>query len=642
MASNDVGSTGDYATLAAWETARQGSNDATETAVLLDEDHANDAGATVSGWTGTCTHVEITGEVAQDGDFTTGARFEGRSSGGFVVVAGEASIAIDISDISVELTGGFYIGLLQGNDGATYDDSLRFSLSRCMVKTTVDNFGQAGVQMHVRSSSLNAATRIGVDVDNCVFVDFASTGYGIEMGYSSAGRQNIDVIARGCTFYNSQSRCGTQHAQSTSSVLFRGCLFRTPGSADAWRDQTTNGTHTFTSDYCLADETSATHSADFSTVTNFTEVTFNDSGTPSSGEVSFTDASNDDFSLVDNANNEALAYVASGSMPTDDILGATRDSTPDAGAFEVVTGGGSGTDVLPTAGTISLTGAQPTVTANVDVAPIAGTISLSGSQPTVSADVVASPTAGTVTLVGSTPAVVADVVATPTAGTITLTGAQPIVSADVLVSPTAGTIALVGQQPEVTGGTLVSPTPGSITLSGSQPLVEADVLVSPTAGTITLVGAQPDVVSDDTIRPTAGTIALTGAQPDVSANVVVSPTPGTLSLSGAQPDISADVLVTPTAGTLTLTGEQPAVTFTGDIVVTPTPGTITLVGAQPSIGGVPTLVAPTAGSVSLTGAQPAVATTARHLVRSALSSGTSSPPTGWQRGRRRPWRRWRR
>ncbi len=530
MASNDVGSTGDYATLATWEAARQGSNDATETAVLLSEDHANDAGATIDGWTGTCEHVEITGAVAQDGDITTGARYQGRSSNGYVVVAAEASIAVDISDISVEVTGGFYIGLLQHTDGATYDNALRFSISRCLVVSTVDNFGVAGVQMNVRSTNMSAANRIGLDVDNCVFAGLPSTSWALELGYSGGPRQNMDVIVRGSTFYNAQSRVGSSHSTSTTSILFRGCLFRTPASADAFTDDTSGGTYSITSEDCLGDETSATHSADFSTVTNYTEVTFNDSGTPAAGEVSFTDAANDDYSLVDNANNEALAYVTSGgSMPSDDILGTTRDATPDAGAFEVVTAGDVTVDV-PT-DSVTVASPTPTVENNVVVAVPTSSATVEEPTPTVTTTehvVVAVPT-DTVTVDSPVPTVTTteSVTVSVPADTVTIDSPTPTVttSEDITVSVPTDTVTIDSPIPTVTTteGVTIDVPSDTVTIDSPIPVIDVPVTIDVPTSTVTIGDPVPTVGVDRVIEvPAPGTVTIEGPIPTISSTIPAS------------------------------------------------------------------------------------------------------------------------
>lgn len=345
MATNTVGSTGDYATLSAWEAAVQGTSDATEIAQLQSEDHANDAAADISGWTNT-PDVTIGAVDAQDGDFSTGARFT-RSSGGFIVVCSESDVPVTVEDVAVTITGGFYIGLITGTDGATYSNGLRFGLSRCMVKSN-DNFGCSGATLNVRSTTISAGNRIGLDIDNCVFADFTSSSNALEFGYSGAGRQNIDVVIRGTTFYESKITIGSSHGDSTSAITARGCLWKTPSGADALVDNTSGtGTYSFTSSRCILDESSATHTADWTTSTNNSySVTFNDSGAPASGEVSFTDAVNDDYSIVDDSNNLAIDFVTSGSMPSTDILGETRDSNPDAGAFEIIASGVTGTAAM--------------------------------------------------------------------------------------------------------------------------------------------------------------------------------------------------------------------------------------------------------------------------------------------------------
>lgn len=473
MATNTVGSTGDYATLSAWEAAVQGTSDATEIAQLQSEDHANDAAADISGWTNT-PDVTIGAVDAQDGDLSTGARFN-RSSGGFIVVCSESDVPVVVEDVAMTITGGFYVGILTGTDGATYSNALRFGLSRCIVKSN-DNFGCSAATLNARSTTISAGNRIGLDIDNCVFIDFTSSSYALELGYSGGGRQNMDVVVRGTTFYESHIRVGSNHGDSTTAVLARGCLWKTPGSSDALVDETGSGTYSFTSSRCILDESSATHTADWTTSTNNSySVTFNDSGAPASGEVSFTDALNDDYSIVDNANNLAIDFVTSGSMPADDILGATRDSNPDAGAFEIVSAGN--TIAVPT-DAVTIASPTPTVVVTED-------------------NLIAVPT-DSVTIDSPTPTVItsADNVIEVPADTVTIDGPTPVVTVteNVLVEVPADTVTIGSPVPTIVVPNVIEVPADTVTIGSPVPLVSRDVVIEvPAPGTVTIAGPTPSI-----------------------------------------------------------------------------------------------------------------------------------------------------
>lgn len=334
MASNRVGSTGDYSTLSAWETARQGSSDATETAQLLDEDHADDAGADISGWTN-APDIVIEGEVAQDGQFGSGPRFE-RSSNGSVITYSETDIDITVRDLTFASEGGFNIRLFNTADAHTTDDGVTFTFERILGRTDGGAGNHIIIFQAVRGTSTGSAGRLPVNVDNCVFVD-AGTRKAMLLGYASAGAVRLAVTLRGCTFYESGIQIGSNNASTDVTITARGCLWKTPSASDALNDVTTgSGTYAFTSEYCQLDESSATHTADWDTSTgNAYDVTFNDSGAPDDGEVSFFDAANDDYRLYYSDWCAARDFVDDdAAMPSTDIEGNTRATFPRTGAFE--------------------------------------------------------------------------------------------------------------------------------------------------------------------------------------------------------------------------------------------------------------------------------------------------------------------
>ena len=81
-------------------------------------------------------------------------------------------------------------------------------------------------------------------------------------------------------------------------------------------------------------------------------VTFNDSGAPSTGEVSFNDVSDNDWSLYDSTDNLAVNYVTNATLGSTDVINASRGTSPfDAGAFALTLDSG-GADVTAAFGNV--------------------------------------------------------------------------------------------------------------------------------------------------------------------------------------------------------------------------------------------------------------------------------------------------
>lgn len=353
MATNTIGATGDYATLAAWETARQGSSDATETATLLSEEHSS--GCTLDGWTNT-PDIVIAGAVTQDGDHTTGPRFKG-SSLGYLIRDSQSTCDVTLRDFSVEVTGGYNSCLIRMD--ANYTTAGTLTVERCMHLATSygANNGVAGVWLQPGNAS---GTQWTVNVDNCVFQGHDNIRGSLYL--STDNGLAIDVTLRGCTFDDSECiDMSSDHNSDVVSITAVGCLFNPASGHDDLSDLSgaSTGTYTFTSTSNITADSSATHNANWGTVTNLEAgATFNNSGTPSADGVWWTDAANYDYSLQDDTYNIALGHVTTGTMPDKDILGDDRVSgSTDAGAFTIPSVGVTGTSTftLPVA-TQSATG----------------------------------------------------------------------------------------------------------------------------------------------------------------------------------------------------------------------------------------------------------------------------------------------
>lgn len=273
----------------------------------------------------------------------------------------------------------------------------------------------------------------------------------------------------------------------------------------------------------------------------------------------------------------------------------------------------------PTAGTVALTGIQPSVTLQIAISPTAGTVDFAGVQPTVEIGYFADPTVGTLNLSGATPTVTLALQIAPTAGTLALTGITPTVELAITIAPTAGTVNLLGAgvtRDVATPDVVRAPTAGTVALTGIQPTVQLAITIAPTAGTVNLAGVQPGVRVGFTPAPTAGTLALTGIQPSVTLAISIAPTAGTLALTGIQPTAQIALNISPAAGTLAFTGIQP--TVQKGILRAPTAGTVSLSGVQPALA-LQINIAPAAGTIDFAGATPGV------LV---VSEGDRSPVAG--------------
>lgn len=141
---------------------------------------------------------------------------------------------------------------------------------------------------------------------------------------------------------------------------------------------------------------------------------------------------------------------------------------------------------------------------NITVAPPAGSLTLTGLIPTVTATAnqLIQPPVGTLTLTGFAPTVLTPVTIPVPAGSLSLTGFAPVVSvgAAVTVSPPAGSLTLTGNVPTVvvSDNQLVAVPAGSLGLTGLVPTVSAtqNVLIDAPLAQLTITGLAPTVQGD--------------------------------------------------------------------------------------------------------------------------------------------------
>jgi hypothetical protein len=334
MATNTIGSGGDYSTLALWEAARQTSTDATERAELLDGTHTG--GATFAGWTTSSTVIEIVGQNNHGGDFTpsSGATWTN-------TIQWQVDNPLVVEDLIVDRTSNNG-GNTPFNCASAVD--VDWTFRRCIFFNPPSSFyGTRAVSVDGGRNAF--APDIELRFESCIFEDWTTNRSNEQSAISctdwssSHTDDTYNITLLGCTFRNSGVMAFGEAA--TVNLTARGCLIEQPGAQPFFEDGSASGTYTVSLLYCLTDESSIAYAG--TTTGTSSSVTFNDTGTPSSAGVWYTDAANDDYSLQDDANNEAIDFVTTGTMPSDDIAGTTRDSTPDAGAFEVVSSGVSAT-----------------------------------------------------------------------------------------------------------------------------------------------------------------------------------------------------------------------------------------------------------------------------------------------------------
>lgn len=206
---------------------------------------------------------------------------------------------------------------------------------------------------------------------------------------------------------------------------------------------------------------------------------------------------------------------------------------PETRRVWVPSAGGGNTVSVP-AGTLTLTGFAPTVTAPNPqaVAVPAASLLLTAFAPSVlTPNLVSVPAAAlTLTPYAPTVAATANKFINPPAAALTLTGYPPTVAAGggTSISVPAAGLTLTGYVPTVTAGAsaTVAVPAAALTLTGFAPSVVLGARVAVPAGALTLTSFAPSVVTTtgSYVFPPAAALALTGYAPDVSNGVSAIPT----------------------------------------------------------------------------------------------------------------------
>lgn len=278
--------------------------------------------------------------------------------------------------------------------------------------------------------------------------------------------------------------------------------------------------------------------------------------------------------------------------------------------------------VEPDAGSIALTGLQPTLSAtdHKTAEPDAGSVALTGLQPTASqsANLVTEPDIGGLGLSGHAPeaphgpglrliglaptisidAVDGNVTAQPGAGSLSLTTYAPSMvnsgDTEIVAEPGVGSLTITGEAPALE--IYITGAESSLYFQGYAPTVSVTGLhwVSPGVGSLSLTGLQPFAQSGDSkfSQPDSGSLSLTGNAPSlaITENHVSQPGAGSYALTGIAPSTLIEdqsVTVTPDAGSVSLTGYSPVTSITTDHVVQPGAGALRITGYAPGPPGEP-------------------------------------------------------
>lgn len=178
-------------------------------------------------------------------------------------------------------------------------------------------------------------------------------------------------------------------------------------------------------------------------------------------------------------------------------------------SFKASTGGTN--TFAPGAGSLSLSGKQPALTAAATLTPGAGSFALSGKIPTLLNNLL--PGAGSFALTGLAPTISAAQTLAPGAGSFALTGRTPVLSQAAMLAPGAGVLAFTGAVPVLTQAGILAPIAGSLTFTGLAPALVTGSVLSPGAGSLVLTGYAPSIGGASSYAPGAGHLTFIGYAP---------------------------------------------------------------------------------------------------------------------------------
>ncbi len=445
LVSREVGSGGDYLTLALWDADRRGASIAgdTEEAVLLDTPNTESFTASSANWADEVTLL-IRPQTPHGGNTSAGVI---KTSGTWTFAWNSTTkgFHVELRDLHFDISsvGAFARMVSMGPSGSGV---VNRSIKWTRPIASGGNTGSHRAMFLVCDSSGQTSA---FDIDIVEPLVFDSDDSAFIFGGSQPLTMNISLT--GGTFNNSFLGLH-RNAAHTWNIDVVGTLFNTvSGVAEIASVSSSLGTLNASSERVISSRTQAQHEAVFGTRTGNTySVTFV-SGTPAAGQVGFTSIAGEDFSLVDHANNIAIDYVTSGSMSATDITGATRDATPDCGAFEVVA---TGTTLTPAPATYEFSTPAATVTRtdHATLAPAPASYQFSRPMPSVT--------------------ITDHVTLAPAPALYEFSRPDPLVGITdhILLAPTPAFYEFANPVPAVTVGSGITLTPGTAQFEFSRPV----------------------------------------------------------------------------------------------------------------------------------------------------------------------------
>jgi hypothetical protein len=246
-----------------------------------------------------------------------------------------------------------------------------------------------------------------------------------------------------------------------------------------------------------------------------------------------------------------------------------RNITPSVGA--VAASGQQATRVVdwprqPSAGSASVAGQAAAVARNFIMTPSAGGLAATGQAATASRGAVQTTSAGAATLSGNAPTLIRNTIRTPSTGAAAIAGQAATVTRQSFVTPDGDTLSSIGQGPTVGVQRFITPSRGTTTTAGQVVLLQ-QTGDPPAAGRIDLDGQEPTLFREDTIVTGAGAVAFAGVQATPSIGVPLTPSAGAALVTGRVPLF--DTGISDNAGDLAAIGAAP-VLVDGRVIEPPT------------------------------------------------------------------------
>lgn len=339
-----VGPGADYETLSGWALDRFGASSAgdTERALLIDGAYivtGNNSLVTLSSSWVADVNIEIFAENSHTGDFNV------TNQGAVILLSGALAKGIVSSTTNnVYIKDIVFRTLSNGNFIQGYQESnatINVKKTRIFENLLFSGFGNNSSTNQSAFSfegvGTNTTGSFDLDFRNCVFWDCPTKSDGgaiyLNSWSSSIGTRGYATV-RNSTFHNAGiylSRFWTGYDMTITGI---GNIFYRPdtGASITWRHPT--GSYSAVSIDQIGSEGDGAHEIAWNTsVDNYLSAT-SVAGEPSAGQVGFISTGAGNFRLYSSPNNVAINYVTSTLGYTGDILGSSRSTTYDAGAFE--------------------------------------------------------------------------------------------------------------------------------------------------------------------------------------------------------------------------------------------------------------------------------------------------------------------